>query len=81
MIFDEWREKASMATSRIARGGLNSLIILSAWTIWNHRNKCVFEGANPNMVDTLILFSEERRLWMLVGVRGLSHLTPPLPGS
>jgi hypothetical protein len=33
LIFDEWWEKASMATSRIATGGLHSLIILGAWTI------------------------------------------------
>jgi hypothetical protein len=35
LIFDEWWEKASMAISRITKGGLNSLIILGAWTIWN----------------------------------------------
>jgi hypothetical protein len=62
LIFDGWWEKTSMATSGIARGGLNSLIILGAWTIWNHKNKCVFEGANPNMVESLILLGEERRL-------------------
>jgi hypothetical protein len=81
LIFDEWWEKASMATSGITKGGLNSLIILGAWTIWNHRNKCVFEGANSNMVESLILLGEERHLWMLAGVRGLSHLTAPLLGS
>jgi hypothetical protein len=80
-MVDEWWEKASMATSGIAKGGLNSLIILGAWTIWNHRNKCVFEGASPNMVESLILLGEERRFWMLAGARGLSHLMPPLPGS
>jgi hypothetical protein len=61
----------------ITKEGLNSLIILGAWTIWNHRNKCVFEGASPNMVESLILLGEERRLWMLAGARGLSHLTAP----
>jgi len=24
--------------------GLNSLVILGAWTIWNHHNRCVFDG-------------------------------------
>jgi hypothetical protein len=33
LIFDEWWEKASMAISRIARGGLNTLIILGTWTV------------------------------------------------
>jgi hypothetical protein len=53
LIFDDWCEKAHMTTSRITRRGLNSLIILGAWTIWNHHNKCVFDGANPNMVETV----------------------------
>jgi hypothetical protein len=28
--------------------GLNSLIILGAWAIWNHRNRCVFNGVQPS---------------------------------
>jgi hypothetical protein len=81
LIFDEWWEKASMTTFGLTKRGLNSLIILGAWTIWNHRNKCVFEGASPNMVESLILLGEDRCLWMLAGARGLSHLMAPLLGS
>jgi hypothetical protein len=29
--------------------GLNSLTILGAWTIWTWCNKCVFDGAIPDM--------------------------------
>jgi hypothetical protein len=47
----------------------------------NHRNKCVFEGANPDMVESLTLLDEERCLWMMAGAHGLSHLTAPLPGG
>jgi hypothetical protein len=39
-VFDDWWE-VSLATSGLTRRGLNSLIILGALTIWNHRNKCV----------------------------------------
>jgi hypothetical protein len=70
----------SLATSGSTRRGLNSLIILGAWTIWNHRNKCVFDGASPSMVEILILAGEERRQWMIAGARGLSHLVAPLIG-
>ena len=62
------------------RQGINSLVMLGAWTIWNHRNGCVFDGAAPNLAGTLILAGEERRLW-LVGARGLSILTALLSGS
>jgi hypothetical protein len=79
-LFDDWWEKVSLATSGLTRRGLNSLIILGAWTIWNHRNKCVFDGASPSMVEILILAGEERRQWMIAGARGLSHLVAPLIG-
>jgi hypothetical protein len=80
-LFDDWWEKVGMATSGLTRRGLNSLIILGAWTIWNHRNKCVFYGANPSMMKILILAGEEQRQWMIVGARGLSHLVAPLIGG
>jgi hypothetical protein len=73
-LFDDWWEKVSLATLGLTRRGLNSLIILRVWTIWNHRNKCVFDGASPSMVEILILTREEQRQWMIVGARGLSHL-------
>jgi hypothetical protein len=61
--------------------GVDSLIILGAWTIWNHRNGCVFNGATPNLAGVLIITGEERRLWSMAGARGLSFLTALLPSS
>jgi hypothetical protein len=29
--------------------GINSLIILGAWTFWKHRNQCVFDVIADNM--------------------------------
>ena len=75
--FDDWWEKASAATSGLTQKGLNSLIFLGAWIIWNHRNSCVFDGAIPNIAETLKLVGDERRRWTLAGARGLSHLTAP----
>ena len=34
--FDDWWDKAVLTVSEDARKGLNSLIILGAWTIWKH---------------------------------------------
>jgi hypothetical protein len=71
---------AHKATSGLTRKGLNSLIILGAWVIWKHRNRFVFNGASPSMVEALILLEEERHLWMTAGAKGLSHLMAALPG-
>jgi hypothetical protein len=61
--------------------GLNSLIVLGAWTLWNHRNRCVFYGIVPSLGAALTLAGEERRLWSLAGAKGLSSLTAPLLGG
>jgi nuclear pore complex protein Nup210 len=48
--------------------GINSLIILGAWTVWTHRNMCVFDGAALDIARTLIVAKEERKLWSLARV-------------
>ena len=81
LSFHDWWEKASSSTTdELTRQGINSLIILGAWTIWNHRNGCVFDGAAPNLAGALIAAGEEHRLWSMAGARGLSFLTalPPV---
>ena len=79
--FDSWWEKASGATSGLIQKGLNSLIVLGAWTLWNHRNRCIFYGITPNHGGALTLAGEERQLWNLAGAKGLSSLTAPLFGG
>src|SRR5207244_3969925 len=37
-VFADWWRRASEATQGLAKQGLNSLIILGAWSLWNHRN-------------------------------------------
>jgi hypothetical protein len=56
-------------------------VILGAWTLWNHRNRCVFDGATPSLGGALGFALEECRLWVMAGARGLSFLAshPPLP--
>jgi len=33
---------------------------VEAWTIWKHRNRCLFEGASPNLAEALFLDEEIR---------------------
>jgi hypothetical protein len=72
---------APLNADELMSQGINSLIILGAWTIWNHRNGCVFDGAAPNLVGALIAAGKERCLWSMAGALGLSFLTALLPGS
>jgi len=82
LSFHAWWENAISSTKDgLLKQGVNSLIILGAWTIWNHRNSCVFDGAAPNLAQALILAGNERRLWSMAGARGLSFLAALLPGS
>uniref|UniRef100_A0A0A9CGX0 Reverse transcriptase zinc-binding domain-containing protein n=1 Tax=Arundo donax TaxID=35708 RepID=A0A0A9CGX0_ARUDO len=79
--FHDWLERASDTTSGLIRQGTNSLIILGAWTLWTHRNRCVFDGAAPSIAGALVIAEEEQRLWSMAGARGLSLLTAPTPGG
>ena len=55
--------------------GLNSLVILGAWSLCKHRNPCVFDGMAPNLGVAWMLATEELHLWMLAGARGMSCLS------
>ena len=70
--FDDWWAKAESRMDGSHKKGLNSLIILGAWTIWNHRNRCVFDGTPPSLAGALLLASEEQRFWKLAKAQGSS---------
>jgi hypothetical protein len=57
-----------------AQKGVNTLIILGAWTIWKHRNACVFEGASPSVNTILCELKDEHGLWCMAGVKKLHGL-------
>jgi hypothetical protein len=50
--------------------GLNSLIILGAWTLWNHCNRCIFDGIAPSLVAALSQVEEEKKLRSWLESRG-----------
>jgi hypothetical protein len=56
------------------RKGLNSMIILGAWILWKHRNRCVFDGAAPSLVAALSQADDERSAWEMAGAKGISFL-------
>jgi hypothetical protein len=76
--FMSWWEEASSSVRGLVRKGLNSLIALGAYIIWNHRNKCVFNNWNPNVSLAIRMALEERWMWEMAGAKGLSYLSAPL---
>ncbi|GJN04465.1 hypothetical protein PR202_ga22015 [Eleusine coracana subsp. coracana] len=54
-----WWSSVEASVDKAARKGLNSLIILGSWTLWKHRNDCVFNGASPNLSTALAMAGKE----------------------
>jgi len=73
--FADWWKKAERKLQKQHRKGFNSLCILGAWTIWKHRNACVFEGASPNLQVAVQAFKEESHLWQFSGAKRLAALS------
>jgi nuclear pore complex protein Nup210 len=53
--FIVWWGKIEELVGDALRQGLNSLIILGAWSIWRHRNDCVFNAARLSIEAALSL--------------------------
>lgn len=66
---------ASRSVNGEAQQGLNSIIILGAWTIWKHQNDCMFNGASPGMSTSLNMAREEVVMWSMAGAKGLVRRT------
>jgi hypothetical protein len=76
----DWWKKAIDQLQGIAAEGINSLIILGFWTLWNHKNGCVFEMLTPNVDSAIRKAEEELELWEMAGAKSLFLLTAPIPG-
>ena len=79
--FEEWWDLSGSSVPDLIRKGLNSLIVLGAWTLWNHRNRCVFDEASPSVARPLLSVSDESFPWGLAGARGLNHLLALVPNG
>ncbi|WVZ92778.1 hypothetical protein U9M48_038818, partial [Paspalum notatum var. saurae] len=59
------------ATPKEQRKGLNSLVILVAWSLWKHRNRCVLDGLQPAVSVVVQDVVDLGRLWVAAGAAGL----------
>lgn len=67
--FDDWWEMAEMRVNGDTRAGLNLLIILGPWTIWRHRNDCVFNGLSPCIIPLCFWPGMRHRCGTWLGLR------------
>jgi hypothetical protein len=47
--FMNWWKMICTHVHGVAQEGLNSFVILGAWTLWKHCNGCVFDKKRPNI--------------------------------
>jgi hypothetical protein len=73
--FDDWWMRVLSSVHITLQGGLSSLFILGEWTLWRHRNDCVFNGVAPRVSVALSMVREEALAWCMAGAKDLSVLT------
>jgi hypothetical protein len=73
--FEGWWHASSLRVQeQQQRKGFNYLVVLGAWIIWKHRNRCVFDGLAPCVSAALLAAREKALLWTVARARGLSLL-------
>jgi len=75
-VFQDWWSRVTRQVAKEKRKGFHSLVILVAWSIWKHRNRCVFEGHRPSVPLVVQEVASLARLWSQAGARGLNSLLP-----
>jgi hypothetical protein len=78
MSFMDWWSTNELDLG-LLREGLNPMFILGAWTLWKHRNCCIFDGIAPSMTAAITQPEEERRVWDMAGAKGITSLMAQLP--
>uniref|UniRef100_A0A0A9CE48 Uncharacterized protein n=1 Tax=Arundo donax TaxID=35708 RepID=A0A0A9CE48_ARUDO len=52
-VFVDWWRRTAGKVDKELRKGVHSLIMLVAWTIWKHRNDCVFQAVQLDLATVL----------------------------
>jgi hypothetical protein len=74
LCFAEWWRKTSVKIHKRKGKGFYSIVILGAWSLWKHRNRCFFYGARSYLISLESGFREELHLWILAGAKNLRSL-------
>ncbi|XP_073355226.1 uncharacterized protein [Aegilops tauschii subsp. strangulata] len=72
-FFTWWSESIDSSPASL-RKGISTIIVLTAWHLWKHRNACVFDGAQPSNTVLSRDIKLEARLWARAGATGLANI-------
>ena len=72
VCFETWWRNSAARVGKPLSKGFNSLVILGAWSLWKHRNRCVFDNCNPSAAVVLAVAREELMGWRMAGAKALS---------
>jgi hypothetical protein len=72
--FSVWWSRAVRRVPKEKRKGINSLTILVVWSLWKHRNACVFDGRDPSVSVICQEVEAESRLSVMAGDKVLQEL-------
>lgn len=76
MPFESWWTVSSDHAPVSTRKGLSSLLILTAWWLWKHRDGCIFDGDRPLVTHISGVIKDEACLWAKAGATGLRNILP-----
>ena len=65
--FQSWWAATCERAVAPARKGLASLITLTTWWLWKHRNGCIFGGDQPLVTRLSSIIKDEAHLWVKAG--------------
>ncbi|KAE8792878.1 Soluble starch synthase 3, chloroplastic/amyloplastic [Hordeum vulgare] len=69
-FFDSLQE-ATMSAPPSLCNGTASLDIIMAWTLWKHKNACIFDNTTPSTAEVSKAVLVEARFWAMAGANGL----------
>ncbi|KAJ1272515.1 hypothetical protein BS78_06G207400, partial [Paspalum vaginatum] len=68
----DWWQRFRASWPASLRAGADTMFGLICWLIWKERNRCCFDGDQPDMARVLRSVAETAELWMQGGARNLS---------
>ncbi|RCV41430.1 hypothetical protein SETIT_9G135500v2, partial [Setaria italica] len=69
-----WRVKLRRQQSRERRKGLDTLFMLTIWSIWEERNARLFNQSPSTLQELMQRIGSDTDLWVVAGARRLGCL-------